>query len=106
MEGYQQLFPFINQIISDSRLRPTHIALTLALCQAWITSRCQHDYYVSRRKLMGASRIHSKATYHKILRELQAFGYVKYHPSYHPLNGSCVTLKIETNTKSNDAKET
>jgi hypothetical protein len=44
---------------------------------------------------MRASRIQSKATYHKTLRDLQAFGYVEYHPSYHPVKASSVTLKSD-----------
>jgi hypothetical protein len=96
MKDLQLLSLFINHVVSDYRLKPVHIALSTALCQAWIASRFQRSYHVSRRKLMKASRILSRATYHKALRELQAFGYLEYHPSYHPLNGSSVTLKIES----------
>lgn len=97
MEREDQIFNFINSVVSDTRLRPLHIALSTALCQAWITSEFQQTYHVSRRRLMLASRIQSKATYHKILRELQAFGYVEYHPSYHPVKASSVTLKLDFN---------
>lgn len=41
---------------------------------------------------MSASRIRSKATYHKVIRELQFFGYLKYQPSYHPVKGSAIEL--------------
>ncbi len=43
---------------------------------------------------MAASRIQSKATYHKVMKDLQAFGYLKYTPSYHPIKGSSVALVI------------
>ena len=43
---------------------------------------------------MAASRIQSKATYHKIMKDLQAFGYLKYTPSYHPVRGSAVGLVL------------
>jgi hypothetical protein len=97
MERGEQIFDFINSVVSDARLRPIHIALSTALCQAWITSKFKQTYHVSRRKLMLASRIQSKATYHKTLRDLQAFGYVEYHPSYHPVKASSVTLKLDFN---------
>jgi hypothetical protein len=97
MERGEQIFDFINCVVSDTRLRPIHIALSTALCQAWITSEFQKTYHVSRRRLMQASRIQSKATYHKTLRELQTFGYVEYHPSYHPVKASSVTLKLDFN---------
>ena len=95
MKDLQQLLHFINRMVSDIRLRPIHIALSTALCHAWIISEFQQTYHVSRRQLMQASRIHSKATYHKTLRELQAFGYVEYHPSYHPVKASSVSLKLD-----------
>ena len=98
MERGEQITGFINSLVSDERLRPIHIALSTALCHAWIASQFQQPYSVSRSQLMQACRIHSKATYHKTLRELQAFGYVEYHPSYHPVKASSVTLKLDLST--------
>lgn len=92
MERGEQISIFINKLVSDIRLRPIHIALSTALCQAWIQSQFRQQYHVSRSKLMRACRIHSKATYHKTIKELQAFGYLEYRPSYHPVNGSLVKL--------------
>jgi hypothetical protein len=44
---------------------------------------------------MHAAHIRSIATYHKIIRDLQAFGYLDYWPSYHPVKGSLVSLKVD-----------
>jgi len=66
----EQISGFITSLVSDVRLRPIHIALSTALCHAWIASQFRQPYSVSRSKLMQACRIHSKATYHKTLREL------------------------------------
>ena len=41
---------------------------------------------------MKAAHIQSIVTYHKVIGELQAFGYLHYLPSYHPLKGSAVSL--------------
>jgi hypothetical protein len=41
---------------------------------------------------MKVSKIQSKATYHKCIRELNDFGYLSYHPSYNPFKGSLVYL--------------
>lgn len=92
MEELQQLTHFINKLISDDRLKPVHISLSLALCHSWIRSRFQRHYQISRRTLMRASRIRSRATYHKAIQELQRFGYLKYSPSYHPVKASEVEL--------------
>ncbi len=96
MERIDELRLYINRMVWDNRLRPVHIALSMALYHAWMTNQFQQTYHVSRRQLMQASHIQSKATYHKTLRELQAFGYVEYLPSRHPVNGSSVKLGIES----------
>jgi hypothetical protein len=41
---------------------------------------------------MRISKISSKATYHKCLKNLHALGYIKYEPSYNPYKGSMVSL--------------
>ena len=41
---------------------------------------------------MGLSKVGSKTTYHKCMKELQQYGYLQYDPSYHPLRGSWVFL--------------
>jgi hypothetical protein len=94
MEKLDQLSDFINRVVSDERLKPTHVALYVALCHAWITNRFQQRYNVSRRKMMRLSRIKSKSTYHKAISELVDMGYISYHPSYHPKEGSKVTLLV------------
>ena len=94
MDRLQELMTFMHELASDIRLKPTHISLCLALCHAWVRSNFQNIFQVSRSKLMAASRIQSRATYHKVMKDLQAFGYLKYTPSYHPVKGSSVGLVI------------
>ena len=83
----------INRVASDGRLKPTHTSLYLALCNSWIGNGFSNTFHVSRRKLMRAAHIQSIVTYHKVMADLQAFGYLHYLPSYHPLKGSAVTLR-------------
>ena len=94
MENLEQLSCFINRVASDVRRKPTHTSLYLALCNAWSTSQFQNVFHVSRRQLMCAAHIRSIATYHKVIGDLQAFGYLDYGPSYHPVKGSRVSLKV------------
>jgi len=94
MDKLEQLSFFIDRVASDVRLRPTHTSLCLALCYAWSASQYADAFHVSRRRLMSAARIQSTATYHKVIGDLQAFGYLDYWPSYHPLKGSRVRLKV------------
>src|SRR5688572_9758417 len=92
MGNLKQLSDLINRVELDERLKPIHMSLYMALCNCWIKSHFKTSYNVSRRHLMGASRIQSTATYHRIINDLQNFGYVRYKPSYHPVRGSQVSL--------------
>ncbi len=94
MNRLQNLVQYIDRITEDTHLRPNHVSLLLALCDAWIKSQFQSTYHVSRRRLMRASHIHSIATYHKVIKELQVFGYLKYDPSYHPVKASQIEILV------------
>lgn len=94
----EQLSCFIDRVASDVRLKPTHTSLYLALCNSWISSQFANTFHVSRTKLMRAAHIQSIVTYHKVITDLQAFGYLHYQPSYHPLKGSAVTLREISST--------
>ncbi|MBB5620968.1 hypothetical protein HDE69_002021 [Pedobacter cryoconitis] len=75
---------------SDGRTLATHISLLTALFVCWQQSGFENPFAVTRKKLMAFSRIASIATYHKCIRELDEFGYIRYQASYHPLKGSLV----------------
>jgi hypothetical protein len=74
----------------DSRLMATHISLFTGLFVQWQRSGFMSPFAVTRRELMAISKIASIATYHKCIRELDAYGYIRYQPSYHPKLGSQV----------------
>ncbi len=94
MNKLQLLTDFIDRILTDKRLSTSHLSLSFALCHAWIDSGFKESYQISRRQIMHLSHIHSIATYHKVIKDLQSFGYIKYAPSYHPIKGSAVKLVL------------
>src|SRR5687767_4209375 len=105
MDKLQKLTDCLNRATSDARLTPLHLAIYLALCNEWIANQFHNPYNISRRKMMEASRIRSRATYHKVITELKSFGYLRYSPSYHPVKGSSVNLTHpEIYGKTNEAK--
>jgi hypothetical protein len=91
-DDLKQLAVLLKQVSSDASLKPTHIALFSALCQAWISSSCQNPFQVSRSRLMQLSHIRSKTNYHRCIRDLIRGGYLVYEPSYHPKLATTVTL--------------
>ena len=92
MNGVERLPYVINLAAADTRLRPVHVALIVALCHLWIKNGFNKWYPISRKVLMALSRIQSNATYHKTINELQYYGYLQYHPSFHPAQGSRVSI--------------
>lgn len=91
----------LEAVKSDDRLNSYHISLYTALLY-YGKGITQLPFYASRRKLMGFSRIKSGATYHKCLRELVSYGYLDYHPSFHPQQGSRIVLTATTVSSDDD----
>lgn len=92
VDHLENLGDLLNRISSDDRLKAIHITLYTALIQAWISYRCRNPFQVSRRRLMKLSHIRSKTNYHRCIRDLVSRGYLSYEPSYHPKNGTTVSL--------------
>ena len=91
----------LEAVKSDERLNCYHISLYTALLYYGKGIR-QFPFHASRRKLMGFSRIKSGATYHKCLRQLISYGYLDYHPSFHPQQGSRIVLTATTVSSDDD----
>lgn len=92
MNYIKHLTGFFDKVVNDTTLNPTHISLYIALFQFWNTNRFRNPISISRDEVMRISKICSKATYHKCLKNLHSKGYIKYEPSYNPYRGSLVYL--------------
>lgn len=80
----------VRRMGANNRILATHVSLFTALFVCWQHGGFNSPFAVTRKKLMAYSRIASIATYHKCIKELDAFGYIRYQPSYHPIRGSLV----------------
>lgn len=92
MNYIKHLTGFFDKIIQDPNLNPTHISLYMALFQFWNVNRFKNPISITREEVMHISKICSKATYHKCMRELNEKKYIKYMPSFNPFKGSMVIL--------------
>lgn len=81
--GYSK---WIKRMGNDERLMPTHMSLFIHFQRNGFVS----PFPVTMAGLMACSRIASVATYHKCIKELNDFGYIRYQPSFRPKNGSIV----------------
>jgi len=87
LAGYSKL---LKRMEKDSRLLPTHLSLFTGLFVCWQRNGFVSPFSVTRKTLMAFSKIASVATYHKCIRELDEYDYIRYQPSYHPKEGSLV----------------
>lgn len=92
MNYIKHLTGFFEKVITDKALNPTHISLYMALFQFWNCNRFRNPISINRDEVMRISKISSKATYHKCLKNLNSFGYINYEPSYNPFRGSHVNM--------------
>ena len=92
MNYIKHLTGFFNKISNENAINPTHISLYLALFQCWNVNRFKNPTGISREEIMKASKINSKATYHKCMKELEALGFMEYLPTYNPHSCSNVIM--------------
>lgn len=81
---------WVRRMSSDKRLLATHVSLYTALFVCWQRQGFAQPFFVCRRVLMAFSKIASVATYHKCIKEMNEFGYIRYQPSFNPKKGSLV----------------
>ena len=84
MEEVKELTSFYLAIQEDNRIGTSHISLYMALFQIYNLNRFQSPVRVNRTILMQMAKISGLATYHKCIKDLAEFGYIKYQPSYNP----------------------
>lgn len=92
MNYIKHLTGFFEKVGNDKMLNPTHVSLYMSLFQFWNCNRFKNPISISRDEVMRISKISSKATYHKCLKNLHSLGYINYEPSYNPFKGSHVYL--------------
>ena len=76
----------------DSRLNPTHISLYVGLFQLWNNYHFPVEFYINREEAMKLSKIGSKTTYHRCIKELHHWKYLLYEPSHNPFKGSRIKM--------------
>lgn len=107
MNYIKHLTAFFNHIAIENSVNPTHISLYVTIFQSWNLNRFQNPVIVSRDEIMKASKIKSKATYHKYIKDLERLGYLEYNPSYNPYNGTEITvIDLTLGKKSKSDKNT
>lgn len=81
---------FVEAVSDDPRVGPLHISLYAAILFFYNKQDEMSPVSVFGKQLMVYAKISSSNTYHRIIRELHAYGYIHYIPSFNPFLGSLV----------------
>ncbi|MES1214355.1 MAG: hypothetical protein ABUT20_02465 [Bacteroidota bacterium] len=84
------LFDFLQVVSEDSRISAAHIAVYVALLKLWKDKDFMIPLFFFRHELVATCKISSTSTFHRVIRELQEYGYIKYQPSFSNRLGSRV----------------
>lgn len=76
----------------DNSLNPSHISLYIALFQIWNDYHFKESFYINRAEVMDLSKLGSKTTYHRCIKQLSHWKYILYEPSHNPFRGSKIKM--------------
>lgn len=94
MDGLQLFSDFFQGIEKDPRISVTHIGIYAALFQYWKEHQYANPVQVFSYEIMRIAKISAGATYHKSMRALSEFGYIRYEPSFKKNQGSKVYFPV------------
>jgi hypothetical protein len=89
-----QLSQFYLKIIDDPRIGPVHTSLYGALFTLWEKQNFTSPLCLFSREVMPLCKISGSATYHRVIKELNEYGYLRYIPSYNHFVGSSIYLDV------------
>lgn len=92
MDTLDSLSAFFAAIANDPRIGVTHIGIYAALLQYWKEQAYANPVQVFSHQIMRLAKISAPATYHKCIRDLSSFGYIRYEPSFKKNEGSRIYI--------------
>jgi hypothetical protein len=81
METLKPLSDFFIAIEKDCRISITHIGIYAALLQFRVDSGFINPIQAYRYEITDIAKLSSPKTYHKCMRELSEYGYIRYEPT-------------------------
>ncbi|MEO6671132.1 MAG: hypothetical protein ABIN36_16740, partial [Ferruginibacter sp.] len=79
MNYIRHLNSFFTLVKQDPNLTAAHVSLYMAMFQYWNFNRFKNPFPIQRDNMMQLSKIGSKNTYHKTLKDLHQAGYIFHH---------------------------
>lgn len=82
------------KLSEEENITAAHLSLYWTLFQLWNLGKFQPTVSINRADTMNLARIGSKTTYYKVLKDLEARGYIKYISSKNPMKGSQIEMIV------------
>jgi hypothetical protein len=82
MDSLSPLSRFFAAIEGDGRISVTHIGVFAALVKSWMANGSSNPLCAYSHEVMKVAKISAQRTYHRCIRDLHNYGYVKYEPSF------------------------
>ena len=92
MDARHILSLFFTRAAGDCRIGIGHIGLYATLVQMTIEQEAEGPLVTYGAQVMVLAKISSTATYHRLIRELNAYGYIVYKPSFYKGRGSRIFI--------------
>ena len=109
MNYIKHLNGFFQRLEVDEKITPHHISLYMALFQLWNMNRFRRQFEINRQDLMCISRIGSRNTYSRCMKQLDDWGYIEYSPGanrYQVSKVSCTRFDTANGTTNGTASGT
>jgi hypothetical protein len=88
----RRFLEFFAAASDDPRITGTHISLYMELLRHWKDHQYKCPFHLFSHSIIGTARILSSTTYHRTIRDLNDFGYIKYEPSFKRTQGSKIYI--------------
>lgn len=82
MDAVELLKAFFDKASKDARISIGHIGLFVTLLQCQMKQDVEGPLVAYAAEIMEVAKISSTATYHRLIRELNDYGYLRYEPSF------------------------
>lgn len=92
MNQIKPLSDFFKAIDEDPRISITHIGLYAGLLQYWSEHGFENPVQAFSFEIMRIAKISASTTYHKGIKDLNQYGYIRYEPSFKRNKASKVYL--------------
>jgi hypothetical protein len=90
--GLVVLQNFLNTVKGDMRVNPRHISIYISLFQEWTKNNFESPVILKAKTVMELSKINSRTTFTKCIKDLHEFGYIRYIASRDHYRGSEIYL--------------